>query len=99
MDFLGILNITDKSIILALLAGITSYIQIKAVLPAHKESGEKKSFQSDLAKSMNMQMRYVMPVITFLISYQISGVVALYWFTSNVFAIFQDRFLRRHRQA
>jgi YidC/Oxa1 family membrane protein insertase len=100
MNFLGLINITGKSLILALLAGISSYIQIRAVTPAIKPSGsgEERTFKDDLARSMNLQMRYVFPVIAFLVSYQISGVIALYWFTSNVFAIVQDKMLRKHKK-
>lgn len=97
MNFLGILDITEKSIVLAVLAGISSFFQIRFAIPAHKETGEK-TFQSDLAKSLNVQMRYVFPVITVLISYQISGVVALYWITSNVFALIQERVLRKQKK-
>ncbi|OHB00076.1 MAG: hypothetical protein A3E93_01975 [Candidatus Zambryskibacteria bacterium RIFCSPHIGHO2_12_FULL_43_12b] len=97
INFLGILDITEKSIILALLAGISSFFQIRFAVPAHKDTGEK-TFQNDLAKSLNVQMRYVFPVITVLISYQISGVVALYWVTSNVFAMIQERVLRKQKK-
>lgn len=95
MDFLGLINITGKSLILALLAGVSSFVQIRASVPAY--SGPKKggTFQEDLARSMNIQMRFIFPVIVFFISYQISGVVALYWFTSNIFTLLQERFLRR----
>ena len=98
ISFLGLLDITKKSILLAVLAGVSSFIQIRLAMPAHKDTGEK-TFQNDLAKSMNVQMRYVFPVITVLISYQISGVVALYWVTSNIFSIIQERFLRKQKKS
>lgn len=96
MNFLGLINITDKSYILALLSGISSFYQIRFSVPPYKANPEStKSFKDDLAKSMNTQMRYVFPIIVLFISYSISGVVALYWATSNVFTLGQEFFIRR----
>jgi len=98
INFLGLtfLDITQRSYILAFFAGITSYIQIRistggATAPA---TGEK-SFGNDLMRSMQTQMKYVFPVMVFFIAYRISGAVALYWFTSNVFTIFQELIVKR----
>jgi YidC/Oxa1 family membrane protein insertase len=96
MNFLGLINITHKSYVLALLAGITSFFQIRFSVPAYKKSGDSgKSFKDDLAKSMNTQMRYVFPIIVLFISYSISGVVALYWTTSNLFTLGQEFVIRK----
>lgn len=95
MNFLGLINITGKSLLLALLAGLSSFFQIRASVPAYSGPQKKGNFQDDLARSMNIQMRYVFPIIVFFISYQISGVIALYWFTSNIFTLVQERFLRK----
>jgi YidC/Oxa1 family membrane protein insertase len=96
MNFLGLINITQKSVILALLAGVSSFFQMKFSLASQgvPQQGSDGSFQSELARSMNMQMKYVFPVIVFFISYKISGVVALYWFTSNLFTLAQDYYIR-----
>ncbi|TSC66955.1 MAG: hypothetical protein G01um101472_585, partial [Parcubacteria group bacterium Gr01-1014_72] len=47
------------------------------------------------ARSMQLQFRYVFPFIAFFISWSISGAVALYWTTSNLFAIGQELYLRK----
>lgn len=96
MNFLGIINITHKSVFLALLAGVTSFFQIRYSVPAYKKDTTKTpTFTDDLAKSMNTQMRYVFPFIVVFISYSISGVVALYWATSNVFTLGQEMVIRK----
>lgn len=96
MNFLGLINITEKSYFLALLAGISSFYQIRFSMPAYqKPKDSQASFKDDLAKSMNMQMRYVFPVIVLLISYSISGVIALYWATSNIFTLGQEFVIRK----
>ena len=98
VEFLGFINMTGKSVFLALLAGITQYIQIKMSMG---EDGEKFSLQSsgsfkdDLAKSMKFQMRYILPVFVFVFAYSISSAVALYWVTSNVFTIGHEFLVRK----
>ncbi|HBH71837.1 MAG: Membrane protein insertase, YidC/Oxa1 family [Parcubacteria group bacterium GW2011_GWC1_42_11] len=96
MMFLGIV-LSKKSIILALLAAITQYYQIKLSIPpmAPAEKGAKPSFKDDFARSFNVQMRYMLPVIVFGISYSISAAVALYWTTSNLFSIGHELYVKR----
>jgi YidC/Oxa1 family membrane protein insertase len=96
MVFLGI-DLLKKSWILAVIAVITQFIQINLALPKTKKSKES-SFQNDLAHSMNLQMRFVLPLIMFPIAY-ISPVVALYLNTSNIFMILQELFVKRKMEA
>lgn len=97
MTFLGLIDTGGKSVILALLAGISSYFQMRLSSPSSpkKPADGKSSFKDDLASTMNSQMKYVFPLMAFIISYQISGVVALYWFTSNMFMIAQELYVRK----
>jgi len=97
MDLLGVFNIAGKSIILALLAAVSSFFQLRlSIPPVAKNQNAEASFSNDLARVMNFQMRFIFPVIVFFISYSISGVVALYWFTSNIFTIAQELYVRKH---
>jgi YidC/Oxa1 family membrane protein insertase len=95
MDFLGLIDMSMRSIMLAFLAGVTQYFQIKFSLPPMKPRGNIPSLKEDLARSFHIQMRYVMPIIVFSVAYVISSAVALYWLTSNLFAIGQEIFVRR----
>jgi YidC/Oxa1 family membrane protein insertase len=103
MNFLGIFDITKKSIALAFLAGASSFLQMRVAAPmlpmGNQKPGARPTFKDELARSMSIQMKYVFPVIVFFISFTISGVVALYWFTSNVFTIFQEKALRKMRDS
>lgn len=100
MVFLGVV-LSKKSIIFALLAAVTQYYQIKLSIPAMApaEAGAKPSFKDDFARSFNMQMRYMLPVIVFGISYSISAAVALYWTTSNLFSIAHELYVKRKADA
>jgi len=97
-NFLGFIDIGKKSILLALLAGISQFFQIKLSMPslgADVDKNTPKTFKDELAKSMSMQMRYVMPIVVAVVAYTISSAVALYWVTSNVFSIGHELLVKR----
>jgi YidC/Oxa1 family membrane protein insertase len=97
MQLFGLVDISSKNAILSLLAALSTYLQIRfsgATLPP-KAPGSKASFSDDLARTMNMQMRYIYPVIVFIISYRISGAVALYWLVTNLITALQELYVRR----
>lgn len=90
MNFLGLIDIGGKSLVLAILAGISQFFQAYFMPKASTSSKKAGSFQESFTKSMHMQMKYIFPILVTFIAYSISGAVALYWITSNVFAIGQQ---------
>jgi len=99
MMMLGVFDITKKSAVLAALAGFTQYLHIRLSMPKMepKKEGEEASMKDDFARSMQLQMRYVMPVIIAIIAYTLSAAIALYFTVSNLMAIAQEFVIRRHR--
>ncbi len=99
MDFLGLINITEKSLLLALGAGITQYIHVTLTMPAPppKAEGAAPNLKEDFMRNMHTQMKYVMPVLITIVAYSISAAIALYFFVSNVVTIAQEYFIRKHR--
>lgn len=95
MIFIGLIDMSGKSIVLAALAGITQYFQIKLTLPPLKERNKNPTLKEDMARSFQLQMRYILPVFVLVFSYIISAAVALYWLTSNIFAIGQEIVVRK----
>ncbi len=97
MVFLGLVDIALKSWPLAILVGLSTFFQMKLSMPvsAPKPAAPGQSFKDDLARSMSVQMRYFFPFVALFISYSLSGAVALYWLTSNLFAIAQELILKR----
>lgn len=93
MNFLGLIDIGAKSIFLAILAAVAQYFQLHFSLASVKPSGNA---QMDMAHNMTKNMKYIFPVIVFLISYKISAVVALYWTVSSLFTLGQELVVRRH---
>lgn len=99
MNFLGMVDITSRSLFLALGAGITQYIQVAITMPAlpPKAAGTEPNFKDDFMRNMQLQMKYVMPVLITFVAYSISAAIALYFFVSNVVSIGQEYFIRKHR--
>ena len=97
--FLGIFDVAGKSWILAIAAAVTNFFQIRFSMPKYVpkklKEGEKPSFKDDLAKSMNLQMRYIFPFVVLFIAHSISSAIAIYWTTSNLFTIGQELVIRK----
>ena len=96
MHFLWVTDLSERSIILALLAGGTQFINSMYVLPKPKPRGDNPTIKDDLAHSLHLQMKYFMPVLIAVIAYTISAAIALYWVTSIIFAIGQELLVRRN---
>ncbi len=97
-QFLGMIDITKKSIFLAILAGLSQYLQAH-FMPQPKLSPIPKdgivSFSDSFQKSMHMQMKYVFPFVVGFIAYSISGAIAIYWIVSNLFAVGQQLYFNK----
>ncbi len=96
MLFLGLIDIGSKSLLFAVLVSVSQFFQMKlSIPPLPPRDKNKPSMKDELARSMNTQMRYFMPLFVGFIAYNISGAVGLYWTTSNIFAIGQELYIRR----
>jgi len=60
-----------------------------------KNTTGKMSFKDEFARNMSIQMRYVLPVFIFFISYSISAAVALYWATNNLFSVTHELIVKK----
>jgi YidC/Oxa1 family membrane protein insertase len=100
MTFLGLINISKSNIIVAIFAAVSQFFQIRFTLPKvePKKEGEKSDFKDELSRSMNMQMKYVLPVFVLVGAWTLPAVVGIYWITSNAFAIAQEIYMRRNRK-
>jgi membrane protein insertase Oxa1/YidC/SpoIIIJ len=101
MNFLGLIQMGGKSIVLDVLAGVTQFIQGYLSSPITPKvevlkTGEKTEHTGeDFATSMQTSMKYFLPFIITLAAWSISAAVALYFVTSNIFTIVQEWYIRR----
>ncbi len=88
----GIIDLSRRSIPLALLASITQYIQGQVTARNQPVPSE---IQNSFARSLQLQSLYVFPALTLVWSLGFASAFALYWTTSNVFGIIQDVLIAR----
>lgn len=93
--FLGI-ELTSKSVILALIASITQYFQAKLLLPKKDDNKKpEKGSMEDVMQNVQTQMVYVIPIIILFVSYTFGAIIALYFVVSNIFSIVQEFYLKK----
>ena len=89
-EFLGLIDLTQRSIVLAVLAAGAQFLHMW--LTNHfSKSGTK----SDFNKALSFQMTYGMPVVVLIVSLSFPAAVSLYWTTSTIFSIVHEGFVRR----
>ena len=88
MSFLGLMNLAESSLVIAVLAGIFQFVQSKqAISPQKKGKGEKG--KPDFASMMQTQMVYFFPLFTVFIVAQLPSAFGIYWIFTSIFTIWQ----------
>jgi len=96
--FLGI-NMTSKSIIVALIAGVSQYFQLK-MSPSMKEdpavaTTDAPDMQTAMMGNMQKTMKYTLPVMITVFAAVVPAAVALYWVVTNLFQIIQEWWINK----
>lgn len=90
--FLGFVDLAaTKNIVLAFLAGIAQFFQTRMIMAKKKIPSIKGAKDEKLASTMSKQMMYMMPVITVVFGYQFPAGLTLYWLTSTLLMIIQQK--------
>ncbi len=95
LEFLGLISVAGKSITLAVLAGVTQFLQAHMALSGTMKPSDTKSMQNDFQRVMGLQLKYVFPFLIGIISYTTSGAIALYFITTNLAGSLQEWYVRR----
>lgn len=92
MKFLGLIDMSSRSVLLAAAAGLTqlAYARLSMGPRKPREKSDNPSFSSDMAHSFDLQARYVLPIIVAGIAYTVSAAIPLYWTASNLFMLAQE---------
>lgn len=85
--FLGLVGLSEKSLILAVVAGVSQYFQAKT-MPQIKSLGKSGGF--DFTTVLNQQMIYFMPLLTVVIAWTLPAALSIYWIVNNIFSIIQQ---------
>jgi YidC/Oxa1 family membrane protein insertase len=100
MMFLGILDISKKSVFMAVLAGITQFIQgyIVTAKNVKPEKDKVLSMQEEFAHSMQMSMKYFLPFMIGFIGLGFPSALPLYWSVRNIFTASQELYIRKGKK-
>jgi len=92
MLFLGLIDMGAKhNILLALLTIVTQLAYSRLSMgPRVGKTAIEESLSSDMARSFDMQARYVLPVVIGFVAYSVAAAAPLYYVTSNLFMIAQE---------
>lgn len=99
LTFLGLISVTGKSLVLALCAGATQFLQAHMALQGSAKPSGNGGMQGDFQKVMGMQLKYVFPFLIGTISYTTSSAIALYFITTNLAGALQEWHVRRTTQS
>ncbi|MDP3956026.1 MAG: YidC/Oxa1 family membrane protein insertase [bacterium] len=95
--FLGIFELTERSVVIAVLVGVTQFIQAHLAmptLPKSEKDGESTTAE-EFSRVLQTQMKYVLPVFIGFVSLGFPSALALYWATGNIFSIGHELFVKR----
>jgi len=85
VGFGGMLNLSEPSVILAVLAGASQYWQTKMLMSAKKEDEtDVKKDENSMSEIMSKQMLYMMPIFIVFIGMSFPAALTLYMFTFNL---------------
>ena len=96
-SFLGVIDLSQPSFLLALVAGVAQYFQGKLLSP---KSGQKGKSQTDqFSQMMQKQMIYFFPFFTVLILWKMPAAIGIYWIITALFSIFQQRIINKKHES
>lgn len=95
--FFGLIDLAKPSYLLALLAGLSQFIQAQLAVPpsSPRPASGGGSWREEMARGMNVQIRYILPAVVGLFALQFPSALALYWTTSNCFTIVHEWRVRK----
>lgn len=101
--FLGIINLAEPCIYLAILAGIFQFFQTKMLTPVMSKTQQKKNIDpkdpmAGFSNMMQKQMLYFFPIFTVVILWKFPAAIGLYWITFTLFAIAQQHFVMKPQE-
>ncbi|MBU1202612.1 YidC/Oxa1 family membrane protein insertase [Patescibacteria group bacterium] len=89
----GFFNLAEKSILLAVLAGLAQFWQSKMMM------AKKRPGSSSVMAGMSGQMLYIFPVITIFIGSSFPAGLTFYWLLTTIFSIVQQYIVLGTRKA
>lgn len=93
--FLGMINLAEASILLAIVAGISQFFQTKMLMPKMKQPVGQGGQMSQFSGMMQKQMLYFFPILTVFILWRLPSAIGIYWIVTALFTILQQYLVTR----
>ncbi len=93
--FLGILDLSKTSFLLALVAGAVQFIQSKNMMSRSPIKGKEEGKTNKMSQAMEKQMMYFFPFFTVIILLRLPAAVGLYWTVTALFTLLQQKIIHR----
>lgn len=92
--FLGLVDLSHRSVVLAILAGVLQYFQTKMIIPR----SAKSAGASDFGQIMSKQMLYFGPILSMVIFWSLPAALPLYWIVVTLLTLLQQYLNRDDRR-
>jgi len=91
-NFLGVIDLNQKSFLITILAVLAQYFQGRMMLP--KKSGTGQTTGAD--KTNKAMLLYLGPALTLIVLFNLPSALGLYWFVSSLFSLVQQFFINKN---
>lgn len=92
--FLGLVDLSHKNVVLAILAGVLQYFQTKMIMPP----STKPVGAPDFSQIMSKQMLYFGPILSMIILGSLPAALPLYWIVVTLLTLLQQYLNRDDRR-
>lgn len=92
--FLGLVDLSHPNFIFAILAGVAQYWQSRMII---KWQGTNRN-NDTTTQMMNVQMTYILPIISIVIAWTLPAGLPLYWIVTTLFAVGQQYYIQKTYQ-
>ncbi len=89
----GILDLGEPNMILAVLAGIGQFIQVRITMPTTSDDSEKGKDEG-FGSIMKKQMKFILPIFTVFILSSLPSAVGVYWIITVIFSVIQHKVIK-----
>jgi len=93
---LGILDLSQPSLLIALLAGLAQLFQSLTMPGSLKKNGDEA--KDKMMAMMQKQTMFIFPLLTIFILVKLPSVLGLYWLATSVFTVLQQYILMKPRR-
>ncbi len=90
---MGYLDLAQPVALFAILAGLSQFFQAKMMTKKKAPVRSEGARDENMAAAMNKQMLYFMPILTVIIGMKLPGGLTLYWLTTTILTILQQKFI------